>query len=197
MKRKRMVEIKLLSIRNKEEELRMKYTNTYRTLAEFGRKLLNKPTLAEGLPIISAYAKDVIKAERCSIFIYDADKQNFWTTISDGVDKITIPADKGIIGYTFKTKEPVLTNDAYAHPKFLAQVDKTTGYKTRNIITSPIFSSKREVIAVLQLLNKEEDFDEEDKKFMTFFSHYISGFLELSDVFLREDIKQNEVTIDE
>ena len=175
----------------------MKYAGTYRTLAEFGRKLLDQTTLAEGLPLISSYAKDVIKAERCSIFIYDANKKNFWTTISDGVDKIVIPADKGIIGYTFKSRKPILTNDAYSHPEFLALVDKATGYTTRNIITSPIFNSKREVIGVLQLLNKEENFDEEDKKFMIFFSHYVSGFLELSDIFLQEDMKLKQVTINE
>ena len=55
----------------------MKYIDTYRTLAEFGRKLLNKHTLVDALPIISAYAKDVIKAERCSIFLYDREKQNY------------------------------------------------------------------------------------------------------------------------
>jgi len=131
------------------------------------------------------------------LYFFMTEKNKIFGRLSDGIDKITIPADKGIVGYTFKIKEPVLTNDAYSHPKFLSQVDKSTGYKTRNIITSPIFSSKREVIAVLQLLNKEEDFDEEDKKFMTFFSHYISGFLELSDVFLREDMKLKEVTINE
>jgi len=50
-------------------------------------------------------------------------------------------------------------------------VDKETGYKTNNIITTPIFNSKREIIGVLQLLNKDEGFDEDDVKFMIFFAH--------------------------
>ena len=172
----------------------MKYTKTYRTLANFGRELLEKKTLAEGLPIISIYAKNVIGAQRCSIFIYDAKDKNLWTTISDGVEKILIPSDKGLVGYTLKTRKPVVANEAYAHPEFLAEVDKETGFITKNVITSPIFSSKREIIGVLQLLNKDDDFDDEDMKFMIFFSHYISGFLELTNIFAKEKKKLHKET---
>lgn len=157
----------------------MKYAKTYRTLAQFGRELLEKKTLVEGLPLISKYAKDVIGAERLSIFIYDAKKQEFWTTLADGVDKIIIPADQGLVGFTLQEKKPIISNDPYSHPQFLDTVDKETGFTTKSVITAPIFSSKREILGVLQLLNKESGFDNEDMRFMIFFAHYISGFLEL------------------
>jgi len=171
------------------ETFTMKYENNYHALANFGRELLEKKTLADGLPLISIYAKNVIGAERCSIFIYDAKKQDFWTTLADGVEKIIVPSDKGLVGHTLKIKKPVVANDAYSHPEFLSEVDKETGYKTRNVITSPIFSSKREIIGILQLLNKREDFSNDDVKFMIFFSHYVSGFLELTNIYLQEDSK--------
>ena len=167
----------------------MKYANTYHALANFGRELLEKKTLHEGLPLISVYAKNVIKAQRCSIFIYDGVNQDFWTTLADGVEKIIIPADKGLVGETFKQKKPILSNDPYSHPAFLSDVDKETGFETKNVITAPIFSSKRHILGVLQLLNKNGDFDDEDKKFMIFFAHYISGFLELTNIYLEEDKK--------
>jgi signal transduction protein with GAF and PtsI domain len=148
-------------------------------LADFGRELLNKTSLEEGLPLIAKYAKDVIGAERCSIFMNDISHGELWTTIADGVEKIIVPIDKGIVGYTLKVKKPVVANDAYAHPHFHSDVDKETGYVTKNIVTAPIFNSKRQIIGVLQLLNKSEDFDNEDIRFMIFFAHYISGFLEL------------------
>lgn len=161
----------------------MKYTDTYRKLANFGRELLNKKSLTDGLPLISQYAKDVIGAERCSIFIYDIKKDELWTTLADKVNKIMVPSDKGIVGYTLSIQKPFMTNDAYSHPNFLSDVDKTTGYKTKNIITSPIFNSKREIIGVLELLNKDGGFDDDDMKFMSFFTHYISGFLELASLY--------------
>ena len=164
----------------------MKYANTYHALAQFGRELLEKKTLVEGLPLIATYAKNVIKAERCSIFIYDAKAQDFWTTLADGVEKITIPSDKGLVGHTLKEKKPIISNDPYSHPAFLDTVDKETGFKTKNVVTAPIFSSKREILGVLQLLNKKDDFTNEDVKFMIFFAHYVSGFLELTNVYLKQ-----------
>ena len=165
----------------------MKYKNRSLKLAEFARELLTKKSLEDGLPLISKYVKDVIGAQRCSIFIYDADTKKMWTTLADGVDKITISAERGLVGYTLKAKKPVMTNDAYRHPEFLPDIDSSTGYITKNIITAPIFNSKREIIGVLELLNKEEDFDDEDVRFMIFFAHYVSGFLELLHTYIDQD----------
>ncbi|MDQ7067514.1 MAG: GAF domain-containing protein [Sulfurimonas sp.] len=147
----------------------MKYANTYHSLANFGRELLEKKTLSEGLPLISVYAKNVIGAMRCSIFINDARHQELWTTLADGVEKIIVPSDKGLVGATLREKKPIMTNDPYSHPDFLSEVDKETGFETKNVITAPIFSSKRHIIGVLQLINKNGDFDEEDKKIYDIF----------------------------
>lgn len=175
----------------------MKFAETYRTLAGFGRELLEKKSLPEGLPMISKYVKDVIKADRCSIFIYDAKERNFWTTLADGVEKITIPSDRGLVSFTRKERKPIVANDPYSHPEFLSKVDKESGYKTKNVITSPIFNSKRDIIGVLQLLNKESDFDNDDVKFMVFFSHYVSGFLELVTIYNEEDGEERGINIHE
>ena len=165
----------------------MKYANTNQSLAKFGRELLEKRSLEEGLPLISTYAKTVIGADRCSIFIHDKSDKSFWTTLSDGVDKIVIPDDKGLVGFTLLEKKPILSNNPYDHPHFLSDVDKETGYKTTSVITAPVFTSKRDIIGVLQLINKEDGFDHDDVKFMIFFAHYISGFLELANVYLANE----------
>jgi signal transduction protein with GAF and PtsI domain len=164
-----------------------KYKETYRTLANFGKELLERRSLEDGLPLISNYAKDVIKAERCSIFIVDNEATNLWTTLSDGVEKIVIPSTRGIVGLTLKERKPIVENNPYLNEAFFPDVDKLTGFHTDNVITSPIFSSRREIIGVLQLLNKEGGFDSEDARFMIFFSHYISGFLELSNIFHKRE----------
>jgi len=166
----------------------VKYADTYHSLAAFGRELLEKKSLEDGLPLISSYAKKIINAERCSIFMYDKESQDFWTTIADGVEKIVVPAEKGIVGFTFKEKKPVVVNDPYNHPRFLSDIDKETGFVTKSIIAAPIFSSKREIIGVLELINKEGGFDNEDVRFMIFFAHYISGFLELTNVYLKRKV---------
>ncbi len=161
----------------------MQKENTYTMLADFGRKLLDKTSIVEGLPLISKYAKEVVGADRCSIFINDLTKHELWTTISDGVEKIAIPADRGIVGRTIEIKEPMIVNEPYKDSHFLSDVDKETGYHTKNLATVPIFNAQREIIGVLELLNKKENFNEEDIKFMIFFTHYISGYLELVNLY--------------
>ena len=155
----------------------------YEKLANFGKELLNKTSLEEGLPLISDYAKEVIGAERCSIFIYDAQKNTLWTTLADGVEKITISAYKGVVGYTLKEQRPLVVNNAREYPLFLGDIDEETGYTTKNLITAPVFNSQREIIGVLELLNKEGDFTAKDEGFMVFFSHYISGYIELATLY--------------
>jgi len=165
----------------------VEYENTYQALANFGRELLEKKSLAQGLPLIATYAKNVIGAERCSIFIYDLQDKELWTTLSDGVERIIVSSQKGLVGKTIREKKPLLSNNPYSDPDFLADIDSKTGFKTKNIITAPIFDSKRQILGVLELLNKEEDFDNEDAKFMIFFAHYISGYLELANVYFEEE----------
>ncbi len=167
----------------------MKYASSYSKLADFGRELLIKKSLIDGLPLISKSAKDIIGADRCSIFINDLDKKELWTTIADGVDKIIIPKGEGIVGETIKQEKTILVNDVYSNPYFMPDIDKKTGYKTENIIATPIFNSNRDVIGVLELLNKNGGFDDGDIKFTKFFTHYISGFLEL--ILFKKEIEES------
>ena len=88
----------------------------YSKLADFGKELLNKKSLVEGLPLISKYAKQVIGADRCSVFIYNSAKDELWTTMADGIEKIIIPSDKSIVGHTLEVKKPLLVHDAESDP---------------------------------------------------------------------------------
>lgn len=161
----------------------MKYVNSYAKLASFGHDLLNQTSLEKGLPMIAGYVKDVVGADRCSIYIYDKPENKLWTTLADGIERVEIDADSGIAGATIKERKPLIVNAPYKDPRFYAGIDQKTGYITKNIASVPVFNSRRELIGVLQLLNKEGDFDKEDTRFMIFFAHYVSGYLELSTLF--------------
>ena len=152
-------------------------------LIEFGSQILYKKSLPEGLPHISEYAKEIIGADRCSMFIYDPKSLELWTTLADGVDKIIIPSDKGIVGQTLKTKKAIIENDVNSNPLFMGDVDKKTGYITHNIITTPIFNYEHEIVGVLELLNKDGGFTDDDLKYMKFFSRSLGDFIELADLY--------------
>lgn len=158
----------------------MDYHPTFNTLADFGRALLLKPSLHEGLPVISLYAKGISGAQRCSIFIRNQSNKTLWTTLNDGIDTIIIHEDDGIAGLTLREGKPLLINDPYNDENFLSSIDGKSGFVTENIASIPIFDSNRRIIGVFQLLNKPEGFDTEDAKSMIFFAHYISSYLELA-----------------
>jgi signal transduction protein with GAF and PtsI domain len=162
--------------------------NPYVRLANFGRELLKFHSIEQGIPLISSYAKELSKAERCSIYIYNSKLQVLWTTISDGIEKIMLNTDEGIAGQTAREAKAIIENDPYNNPKFNQKIDRRSGYKTKNIASIPIFDSSKKVIGVLQLLNKEDGFNNEDIRLMVFFAHYISGYLELA-TFFDDDTK--------
>lgn len=149
-------------------------------IAEFGKKLMALEDIEESLELIAQEAKRLVSADRCSIFIVDQEDGMLWTRLSDGIGRIVISLDSGIVGDTYQKKEPQMVNSPYDDPRFLPNIDKKSGYVTKNILTVPIFDSKREVIGVIQLLNKfRRDFDDKDLSAVTFFANYVSGSLEL------------------
>ena len=161
----------------------------FNQIAEFGKKLMSIDDMENVLELISKEAKSLVNAERCSIFIVDNEDKILWTKLSDGIGRIVIGLDSGIVGKTYKTKKPQIVNNPYEDEHFLPNIDKKSGYKTKNMITVPIFDSKRNVMGVMQLLNKERfDFDGEDLELLTFFANYVSGSLEL--VILNERAQQ-------
>jgi signal transduction protein with GAF and PtsI domain len=153
----------------------------YKRIADFGKKLTSLDRIEDSLPIISEEAKAIVNAERCSIFMVDAKEKMLWTKLSDGIGRIAIAIDSGIVGDTVQTKTAQIVNSPYEDDRFLSKIDQKSGFVTRNILAIPIFNSRQEVIGIIQLLNKYNgDFDEKDEGIMSFFANYISGTLELA-----------------
>ncbi|MDX1295471.1 MAG: GAF domain-containing protein [Sulfurimonadaceae bacterium] len=152
----------------------------YKKIAEFGKTLATQNDIDNALELIAEEAKKLLEVERCSIFIVDKEAMMLWTKHSDGIGRIAIGIDSGIAGDTYKTQEPQLVNNPYEDDRFLPKIDEKSGFTTRNILTVPIFDSKREVIGVIQLLNKSEgEFSQEDLDILTFLANYVSGTIEL------------------
>jgi len=154
--------------------------NKFNQIAEFGKRLMSVDDMEKVSELIADEAKSLVDADRCSIFIVDNEDKILWTKLSDGIGRIVIGLDSGIVGNVYKTKQAEVVNNPYDDEKFLPNIDKKSGYTTKNMIVVPIFDSKRNVMGVLQLLNKSRfDFNQEDLDLLTFFANYVSGSLEL------------------
>ena len=156
-------------------------------IAAFGHKLMAITDIEESLNLIASEAKELVGAQRCSIFIVDKEDKMLWTKLSDGIGKIVLALDSGIVGDTYAKATSQVVNDPYNDERFLPNIDKKSGYTTKNILTVPIFNSKQEVMGIIQLLNKMMgDFNEKDLEMITFFANFVSGSLEL--VILKEKL---------
>ncbi len=126
----------------------------------------------------------ILNAERCSVFLLDEEKNELWSIVAMGIEKgreIRFPATKGIAGHVAKTGDVLNIPDAYKDPRFNPEIDKKTGYKTRNILTMPLTNRDGIIIGVYQILNKEDgSFTEEDEELLTAISHITATTIENS-----------------
>ncbi len=153
----------------------------FNQIAAFGKELVKVDNVDDSLGLIAKEAKELVNADRCSIFIVDKAENILWTKLSDGLPgRIVISLSSGIVGDTYAKQAAQIVNNPYEDPRFLPNIDKKSGYTTKNMITIPVFNSKREIMGIIQLLNKSRfEFNEDDLEVLTFFANYISGTLEL------------------
>ena len=153
-----------------------------KTVASFSKDELHKSTHPDALRYIALHARNMIDAERCSVFVYIREEDKLSTILADGEESIILPYDMGIVGESIRIKKTIIENDPYDNPKFLADVDMQTGYYTQNILTTPIFDTQHKVIGALQLLSKKKGFTKRDAEAITTFAEEISSFIEQAGV---------------
>jgi len=126
----------------------------------------------------------MLHADRCTIFLVDRERGELRSRVatSDGGEpvRITIPINTGIAGLVARTGEIANVPDPYQHPDFNRDVDRRTGYHTRNILCMPIVDRGKRLFAVAQLINKIGDsaFGPDDEKAFRDFAELFSVVLE-------------------
>ncbi|XP_017285826.1 cGMP-specific 3',5'-cyclic phosphodiesterase isoform X2 [Kryptolebias marmoratus] len=130
---------------------------------------------------IFLHINELIAADRYSLFLVGEDSSNRKFLISRLFDVaegstleesssncIRLEWNKGIVGHVAATGQLLNIKNAYEDPRFNAEVDQITGYKTHSILCLPIKNHRGEVVGVAQAINKKcgEDgaFTEQDEK---------------------------------
>ncbi|XP_051576922.1 cGMP-specific 3',5'-cyclic phosphodiesterase-like isoform X2 [Myxocyprinus asiaticus] len=130
---------------------------------------------------IFLHTHELIEADRYSLFLVCEDSSNTKFLVSRLFDVaegstleeasnsgIRLEWNKGIVGYVAATGQPLNIKNAYEDPRFNAEVDQITGYKTQSILCLPIKNHRDEVVGVAQAINKRcgenATFTEQDEK---------------------------------
>ena len=107
-----------------------------------------------------------IRVEAGAIMLIQDDVLTFHATtgaVKETLDGLRIRiGQEGVSGWVAATGESVNVRDVEVNPQFCADIDKRTGFKTRNLLCVPLISNGR-VIGVIELLNKKDGtFNDED-----------------------------------
>lgn len=130
---------------------------------------------------IFLHINELIAADRYSLFLVGEDSSNRKFLVSRLFDVaegstleesssncIRLEWNKGIVGHVAATGQPLNIKNAYEDPRFNAEVDLITGYKTQSILCLPIKNHRDEVVGVAQAINKKcgenGAFTEQDEK---------------------------------
>jgi len=106
------------------------------------------------LVILADMGKDLIKADRCTLWLKDENGENLYTVFAHQVEKLVIPITAGLVGYSVRNNEEIIINDPYNDERFNTETDKATGYRTKEIVVIPIRMENGEIIGAFQALNK-------------------------------------------
>jgi adenylate cyclase len=164
-------------------------------LLEVSKKVSDTLELDTLLTRMIEITTEAINTDRGSLFLNDKKAGELFSRIVKGELKseIRFPNHMGIAGAVFKSGEPIIINDAYGDSRFNKEVDKKTGYRTKNILCAPIKTRNNEIIGVVQLLNKkDDDFREDDLTLLEAITSQASAALQNAQLFDEVQKKEEE-----
>ena len=176
--------------RRKEDFITRDQVHQYKKIYHVGQIITSEMNMAVLFELIIDHTNQIMGTERSSVFLYDEKTAELWSLVATGMKKneIRIPSDYGIAGNVFQSKTPLIINDAYNDPRFYSEVDKLSGFQTKNIICIPLINRKGDSIGSLQALNKNSgDFTDKDIELIESISYYVAIALENSKLY--EDVK--------
>ncbi len=91
----------------------------------------------------------------------------------------SLRADRGVVGYVYRTGEPYLMNDPPSDPNFYSKFDERHEFQTSCAIAVPI-RIERTVCGVLELVNRVEgqQYETQDLELLEIFARYTSVSIE-------------------
>jgi len=150
------------------------------------------------LLLLANFGRDLIGADRCTVWLCNQKDGTLWSKVSHGLDRISIPKTHGIAGWVATHGEALIINDPYNDERFDKEVDKRTGYRTRSILSLPILDADGRISGVYQAVNKMTGtggFSEQDKEHLLLAATYTGEVLKTAQMQEEIEATQREVIL--
>ena len=127
-------------------------------LLDISRKIASIKNLSEILWNIVEFVTKNVDADRGTLFLNDEETNELYSRVAQGdlTREIRILNTVGIAGGIFQSQVGEIIHDVYSDERFNKDVDQETGYKTKNMICSPVRTVNGKIIGVIQVLNKNK-----------------------------------------
>ena len=81
---------------------------TIRAIFEHAAIIGREQQIEELVRLNADFARDLIGADRCSLWLIDLEKNELWTKVAHGVDQLRIPMGEGLIGACIRDNQVLL-----------------------------------------------------------------------------------------
>ncbi|MBK8870804.1 MAG: GAF domain-containing protein, partial [Elusimicrobia bacterium] len=123
-------------------------------LFDYTKRMSQERDLQTLLSLVIEAACKILKAQRATVFLLDNMKNQVWAPVATGQPVIRLPADQGIVGRAIFGNRIVNVMNAYGDKDFSPSIDRTTGFRTKTILTIPLVRKRGDTVGALQALNK-------------------------------------------
>ncbi|WP_153731681.1 HD domain-containing phosphohydrolase [Sporosarcina obsidiansis] len=148
---------------------------------EYMTKITVETDIEKMVMNLADLGKELVSADRCTVWLHEQSEKLLWTVGGHGVQKITIPDDSGLVGYTVRTGKELNIEDAYCDSRFNRTIDEETGYRTDSVLCIPFHNAEGSIIGAFQAINKLTEtkiFTDHDLELLKIASNFAGKSLE-------------------
>ncbi len=165
--------------------------------------LLNSTLAVERvIELAMNHARRALDAEAATVFLRlgRGAELTFWAsqgTQSSVLKNQKMPGGKGIVGWVIDNQESALVADVDSDPRFFKSIDLQSGFKTRNLICTPLIPRGHQCIGAIQVLNRNgaQSFDPTDLQFLEQLGSLLALAIENARLYQTLEEKKRELEV--
>ena len=151
------------------------------------------------LHYIMDQAQELFEAEAASVALIDNDEQTltFRVAVGAGADGIVgqqLPMGQGVAGWVASTGKPARVANTRGDDRFMDDIDRQTGFITRNIMCAPMIVKDR-TIGIVEIINRRiSTFSEDDLHLLSAVSAQVGAAVDRSRLYRRAQQRATQMT---